>query len=271
LDLNIPQAIWDALTRTLDSWATGLSDQATVGVQQDLTTLVGWLKSVNFITTLPPDIVNLLANKIGLQDIMPLLNALTGTALLFAAVSYAGHAIFGWPGIGQGLQRIGIGIILVKASVQLTDWSIQFADAMTQGLAATLPDAPQIPSGANPVLLAFCEAIWVFLMFRLVLAAGKLIVWLMVLKPVAGLAFIAYMFNKSEWITLKWVEMWSGLLVGHFLLVLALAGSVLLVTRGGFQGFVLSCAGLMVAREAMFMFTPKGGSPLFKVGPVEVG
>jgi hypothetical protein len=271
MNLNIPQAIWDALTQTLNAWATALSDQATAGVTQDLTTLIGWLQTVNFVVTLPQSLVDTLANKLGINELLPLLNALTGTAILLAAVSYAGHAMFGWPGISQTLQRIGIGIILFKSSQQLTVWSVDFANALTQGIAGTLPDQPQIPSGGNPVLLAFLEAIWVFLLLRLVLAAGKLIVWLMVLKPVAALAAIAFMFPKAEWIATTWIRLWSGLLVGHFLLVLALAGAVILVTMGGFSGFVLSCAALIVAREAVGMFAPQGGSPLFKVGPVEIG
>lgn len=271
MDLNIPQQIWDALITTLNNWAISLSNFATDGVTQDLTVLIGWLKSLNFIVTLPPDMIDLLASKLGINDLLPLLNALTGTAILFAAVAYAGHFLFGWPGISQTLQRIGIGIILFKSSTQLTVWTVDFANALTQGLAGTLPDQPAIPPGGNPVLLAFVEAFWVFLLLRLVLAAGKLIVWLMVLKPVAALAAIAFMFPKAEWIAVTWIRLWTGLLIGHFLLVLALAGAVILVTVGGFGGFILSCAALMVGREAVGMFAPQGGSPLFKVGPVEIG
>lgn len=269
--MQVTQAIWDQLVKALTDWINGISNLATVGVQQDLTTLINWLKSVNFVTTLPPALIDTLVSQIGLADLLALLNATTATALLFAAVGFAGHYALGWPVIGDSVQRIGVGIILVKSSQQLTDWSIMLANALTVGIASALPSVPVVPPGGNPILLAILEAYWVFLLLRVVIDAGKLIVWLMILKPVAGLAFLTWMHSKSGWIASKWVGLWIGLLIGHFMLVLGLSGAIILVTLGGFSGFILSAAALIVAREALYLFVPSGGDPLFKVGPVKVG
>src|SRR5579871_5824821 len=96
---SIIQGFLDALNK----WLTQLNQSAVDTVQNDLDQFIAWLKGVNFITTTPVDLVNALSNLIGLNQIVPLLNALTATALLFAAVSYAGSYMFGWPQIGYTL------------------------------------------------------------------------------------------------------------------------------------------------------------------------
>jgi hypothetical protein len=267
--IDIPQAIWDQLVKTLNDWLSQVPNSTAVGVETILFVFINWIKTLSFITNTPLDLVNVLSDKIGLDQIVPLLNAATATALLFAAVAFAGHYAFGWPGIGYTLQKIGVAIILVKISQQATDWSLQLFDGLSRGIASAMPDFPDL-QGVDPIGLILLLAIWLILFFRVAIVAGKRIAWLALLKPLAGLAFLTYLHQKSSWIGSMWVELWVGWLIGQIFLVLAITLSVLFVAQGGFLGYVLSCAALMVAHDAVQILTPKGGPPLVSVGPIKI-
>lgn len=267
---DLPQALWDELKKALTDWSVATVYGGADSIETIFRLLIGWIRDLSFITHTPLDLVNAGFNAIGLDAFVPLLNALTGTAFLFAAVEYAGHYAFGWPHIGHKLQMIGIAIVLVKISQQITDWSLQMMDALTSGIAVTMPAFPTLEGTPNFVSTALL-GLWLVLFARLALAAARRIAWLAILKPLAPLAFMTFLHQKSRWLGAMWVELWIGWLVGQLFLILGIQVSVVFVAVGGFAGYVLALAALMVAHDAVEILAPKSGPPLVSVGPVKIG
>jgi hypothetical protein len=181
-----------------------------------------------------------------------------------------GHAYFGWPGLGESVQRWGAALILTRLSWQLQDWSLQEFSDLTSGLAVSIPDFPNL-EGLNPFVLVVLMLVWTWLLFLLALVCAERIAWLVVLKPIGPLAFLTWVHHKSAWVASMYVRVWIGWLVGQFLVVLAIAAMVQMINRGGIEGYFLSCACLIVARKAISMLVPTGGEGIVKVGPIRLG
>src|SRR4051812_9760801 len=197
---DIIKAISTALLTALQSFTGWLSDEATGGAEDVIGQLITWVLGANsFIVHTPLALVNVLSNVIGWAQVMPLVDACIRLCLVFTAFYYAGHHYFGWPGLGDQVQRIFSAVLLTRLSWQLLDWSLQEFDAAVNGLAVAIPNSPRL-AGMNPVALVLLLGVWFVLLLMLALAAAERIVWLAVLKPLAPLAFLTWIHHKSAWI-----------------------------------------------------------------------
>lgn len=262
-------AIASAIASVLNAWSNLLATNSAEGAEIIIAPLIAAIRNgeQSFVVHTPLNLVNALANTIGMNQIMPLLHSVVGTAYLFAALSYVGHHYWGWAGLPESLQRIGITVVLVGSSFQLCDFSLMMMDALSSGIAASIPDFPKLV-GINPIALVFFLILWGFLLLRLGLVMGKRIAWLAILKVAAPLALMTFIHGKSAWIASMWAKLWIGWLIGQVLVLLALALSIAFINIGGFAGYVLSCACLMVAHDAVYIFAPKDAGLSVNVGPI---
>lgn len=253
----------------LTDWYSSLADTTAGGAEILIRPLIGSIKDSTggFVIHTPSNLVNALANVIGMNQIMPLMHAVTGTALLLAALSYVGHHWWGWAGLPESLQRIGVTVVLVGSSFQLCDFSLTLFDGLVSGISVSMPTVPSL-DGINPIVLVFLLGLWGLLLVRLVIVMGKRIAWLAILKATAPLALMTFIHAKSAWIASVWVKLWVGWLIGQVLVVMSLALSLVFVSIGGFAGYFLSCACLAVAHDAVFIFAPKDAGISIPVGPI---
>lgn len=263
------EAIGNAIASALNAWSSFVATNSAEGAEIILAPLIIAIKNSeqSFVVHTPMNLVNALSDTIGMNQIMPLLHAIVGTAYLFAALSYVGHHYWGWAGLPESLQRIGITVVLVGSSFQLCDFSLVMVDSLAFGIAASMPDFPKLV-GIDPTALVFFLILWGWLLVRLGLVMGKRIVWLAILKVSAPLALMTFIHSKSAWIASMWAKLWIGWLIGQVLVLLALALSVAFIDIGGFAGYLLSCAALMVAHDAVYIFAPKDAGLSVNIGPI---
>jgi hypothetical protein len=268
---DLVKAIGDAFALVLKGWSDTVATTTATGSADLVRPVIQWMRtSTTFVTSTPLDLVNVLSNTIGLTAIQPLLQAVTGTALLIAAVSYAGHHWWGWPGLDESLQRVGVTVVLVGSCFQLLDFSLSLFDSLVGDLAAQIPDVPGL-DGLNPIVMVVLLIIWAILLARLIFVCAKRIAWLAVLKTLAPLALMTWMHSKSAWIATVFVRLWVGWLIGQLIVVMAMVLAVALVALGGFAGYILSCACLAVAHDAVYLFAPKDAGPSVSLGPIRLG
>jgi hypothetical protein len=261
---------WNGLLTVLQNFMTWLTDTADGGAMIILQAIIGLIRGIGFVTSTDIGLVNTLTNLIGMNQVIPLADAILQTGLLLGAVAYAGHHYFGWRGIGDSIQRLFIALLATRLSIQIMDWSLQVWSGFTSGLAANIPDFPNI-NGLNPLLLVLLMAVWVILLFQLVLVCAERIAWLVILKPLAPIAFVLWAIPQTAWIPSKYLGLWVGWLIGQLFVVLAVAAMELMVNRGGIEGYFLSCGCLVVARHAISIFVPAAtGGSFLKLGPVKV-
>lgn len=259
------------LTKLLNDWSNQVATNAAQGLDDLIQPVVGWftVDTANFVLHTPLALVNTLSSYIGLADWEPLLQSAAGTAFLVGAIAYAGHYWWGWPGIDDSLQRIGVTVVVVGASDRLLDASLSLVDSLVNALAKAMPPLPVL-TGLHPVLLVILVAFWLFLLGRLVLVMGKRIAWLAVLKALAPLALMTMIHHKSAWIAGTFARLWIGWLIGQIIVVMVLILAVAIASEG-FVGYILSCACLMVAHDAVYIFAPKDGGLSISVGRVRIG
>jgi hypothetical protein len=268
--ITIGPDFWGGLVQALQHFMDWLGVQSVSGIEEIFAVLIAWLKGVNFVTQTDVVLVSTLSNAFGLNQVMSLVDAILRFSLLLAALHYAGHYYFGWPGIGESLQRIFATFVLVRISTWLMDWSLQMFNDLTQGVAVSIPDMPSF-GDLSPVAVVILSGIWLVLLLRLVLVCAERIAWLAILKPLAPLAFLTWINPKSGWIGTMYIRMWIGWLVGQILVILAIEAMLLFARIGGFAGFILSCGCLVAARHAVYVLAPKGGDALLSVGPFKIG
>lgn len=260
---------WGGLLQVLENFMGWLTEQVDGGMEVILQQIVNLVRNVGFITQTDQATVRALGNLIGMNQVLPLADAVLQTALLLGAAAYAGHHYFGWRGLPDTLQRWFVAMLLTRLSLQLQDWSLTAMDGVTHGLSVSIPDFPHI-DGVNPLIVVALLVVWAVLLFRLVLVCAKRIAWLVVLYPIGPLAMMFWAIPQTQWIANTFVKLWVGWLIGQFFVVLAIAAMELMVNQGGIAGYFLSCACLVVATEAISLFAPTGDAGLFKVGPIKV-
>lgn len=263
------QVFWNALLHVLQEFAAWFTEQIDGGAQVVLGGIISLVRDLPFITQTDLGLVNSLNNLIGWSQVLPLVDAVLRLGLLLAAAAYAGHQMFGWRALPDSIQRWGCALILTRVSYQLQDLSLQAMDAITHGIAVSLPDFPNIES-VNPLIVVVLMLVWAILLFRLVLVCAERIAWLVVLRPLGPLASMFWAIPQTAWIADRFWKLWIGWLIGQFFVVLAVAAMVLMINRGGIEGYFLSCAALVVAQKAISMFVPTGDAGLLRVGPLKV-
>jgi hypothetical protein len=255
----------------LQHFSTWVTDGIDTGADNLLRLFLLWLTQLSFITHTPYELVNALANVVGPREAEDLMRALAGTTILFAGFSYILHRWLAFPAPGEFLQKLGLVVILVHSSVQMTDWTLQVFDTATQHVSASLPSMPLFQAQqTNPFVTIVLLAVWVILLFRLALTAAKRIAWLALLKPLAPYAFITLLIPKASWLAGLWAKLWFGFLVGQIFLILGIVLATIFVSIGGFGGYVLSAAALLVAADSVNAIAPVGESHLFSFGPFKI-
>jgi hypothetical protein len=258
------------LLKALQDFWQWLSEQLDSGAEELFRNLIAFVQTAPFITRTDLGLINTLSSLVGQQDIGRLVDAVLKLGLLLAAIAYAGHTYFGWPGLGDSLQRWGVTLLLTRLTWQLQDWSLAMMDTLTRAITVSVPDAPAF-TGLNPLILLVLLAFYAWQIFQLAIVTAERVAWLIILKPIGPLASLTWVHHKSAWIASMYWRIWIGWLIGQFLVLLAISAMVLLARRGGIEGYFLSAACLIVARKAITMLVPSAGGMSIKVGPVRLG
>lgn len=259
------QAFIDGLT----GWANGVPDQLATNATTHVRDIASWFNTsgLNFIARTPLDLVQIGSSIVGGGAVRTFMEPVVNVCIVLAAISVAGHQLFGWPGLEQTAQRIVIAVIMAGVTWRVLDLSVNVLNGFLGTLQAELR-MPQIDAPAQDVWLILGTLLLGFvLLVRLALQMGKRLVWLLVLYPIGPFASATIVHAKSAWLFGMFWKLWFGWLLGQVMVVVALNLGLTVAARvQGPAGYVLALSTLLMAYDAVHVLAPKDGGFQVSVG-----
>jgi hypothetical protein len=211
------------------------------------------------------------------QDLVPALNGITALAVAIAGLGLIGREYWGWTwGPVESGAKIVMGVVYGAGAIRLCIWSVDLVDSINAGLGgvelAKPPGVLITGSVADTLVSAVLLVIWFAVGLWLMLLMTERLGMLMLLFIVAPVALGVWGIPQARWVTVSWVRLWVGWLIGQplALVCLKLAANMAGLFGGGSMSLVVGIAMLLLARNAATLFVSGGvadwGGSLARIG-----